>query len=422
MAKGLALVSGASSGIGFELAELFAGDGYDLVVAADEDSIESCADKLRGAGVDVRAVQVDLRKPEDVDRLYNIAIEDGRTLQAAALNAGSGRAGPFIDGDMDDDLGIIDLNVRSTVQLAKLVLVDMARQGSGKVLFTSSHRRWNAGLESEHVQRVKIIRPVLRRGATRRVTRHRRHRHVVDAGPHRHGLLPPGRHVGHPAGADAERRPGSRCTTGVRSADEWRPQGARCLTVFQSHGGDELVAARRGEVGSQPVDRHPHRKSSKGIRMTQPAAVESSLTVERDIAATRQQVWNVIADGWTYSQWVVGNTRMRAVDPRWPAPGAVIHHTIGIWPVVLNDETEVESSTPLEELILLAKGRPFGGARITLRLSDSGAGCRVEMAEVPVGGPLNWVPRRLALAAAYPRNRECLARLAALAERREEPK
>ena len=84
--------------------------------------------------------------------------------------------------------------------------------------------------------------------------------------------------------------------------------------------------------------------------MVQPAAMDSSLTVERDIAATRQQVWNVIADGWTYSQWVVGNTRMRAVDPRWPAPGAGIHHTIGIWPVVLDDETEVESSTPLEEL------------------------------------------------------------------------
>ena len=156
--------------------------------------------------------------------------------------------------------------------------------------------------------------------------------------------------------------------------------------------------------------------------MVQPAPIDSSLTVERDIAATRQQVWSVIADGWTYSQGVVGNTRMRAVDPRWPAPGALIHHTIGIWPVVLDDETEVESSTPPEELVLLAKGRPFGGARITLRLSDSGAGCRVEMAEVPVGGPLNWVPRRLALAAAYPRNRECLARLAALAERREEPK
>jgi uncharacterized protein YndB with AHSA1/START domain len=156
--------------------------------------------------------------------------------------------------------------------------------------------------------------------------------------------------------------------------------------------------------------------------MTQEAAVDSSLTAERDIMATRQRVWDVIADGWTYSQWVVGNTRMRAVDPRWPAVSATIHHTIGVWPVVLNDETEVESATPPEEIVLLAKGRPLGGARITLRLTESGQGCHVEMAEVPVGGPLNWVPRRLALAAAYPRNRECLARLAAIAERRDAPR
>ena len=118
---------------------------------------------------------------------------------------------------------------------------------------------------------------------------------------------------------------------------------------------------------------------------------------------------------------VVGNTRMRAVDPRWPALGALIHHTIGIWPVVLDDETAVESSTPLEELVLLAKGRPFGGARITLRLSDSGAGCRVEMAEVPVGGPLNWVPRRPALPRPIPGTVNAW-RGWLLAERREEPK
>ena len=152
-----------------------------------------------------------------------------------------------------------------------------------------------------------------------------------------------------------------------------------------------------------------------------PAAIDSSLTVKRDTTATRQQVWDVVADGWTYSQWVVGNTRMRAVDPGWPAPGSKIHHTVGVWPLVLNDETEVESSTPLEELILLAKGRPLGGARIVLRLFDIQDGCRIEMAEVPVGAPLNLVPRRLALAAAYLRNRECLARLAALAERRTRP-
>jgi uncharacterized protein YndB with AHSA1/START domain len=154
---------------------------------------------------------------------------------------------------------------------------------------------------------------------------------------------------------------------------------------------------------------------------TSPAQMESALTATRETTASRQRVWDVIADGWTYSQWVVGNTRMRAVDPNWPAPGSRIHHTIGIWPVVLNDESEVESCVPMEELVLLAKGRPFGGARITLRLSDTQNGSRIEMVEVPVGGPLNWIPRRLALAAAWPRNRECLRRLAALAERRKEP-
>jgi short-subunit dehydrogenase len=138
MARGLALVTGASSGIGFELAKIFASDGYDLVVASDEDRLEECADELRVAAVDVQAVRVDLRKPDDVDRLYRTATGDGRELAAAALNAGSGRAGPFIDGSLEDDLGIVDLNVRSTVQLAKLVLTDMARRGSGRVLFTSS--------------------------------------------------------------------------------------------------------------------------------------------------------------------------------------------------------------------------------------------------------------------------------------------
>jgi uncharacterized protein len=137
-ATGLALVTGASSGIGFELAKLFADDGYDLVIAAEDDAIHAAADKLATAGVQVRAVQVDLRKPEDVQRLYRSATTDGRPLAAAALNAGVGRAGPFVDGDLDTDLSLVDLNVRSTVHLAKLVLTDMAGSGTGKVLFTSS--------------------------------------------------------------------------------------------------------------------------------------------------------------------------------------------------------------------------------------------------------------------------------------------
>lgn len=151
----------------------------------------------------------------------------------------------------------------------------------------------------------------------------------------------------------------------------------------------------------------------------QPEEVKSSLTVKRDTTAAREQVWAVIADGWTYSQWVVGNSRMRAVDPRWPEVGSTIQHSIGIWPLLVDDLTLVEECEPCERLVLLAKGRPFGKARITLRLFDiDGGGCRIEMAEVPVGAPMGWVPGRLALAAAFPRNRECTWRLATMAERR----
>ena len=155
--------------------------------------------------------------------------------------------------------------------------------------------------------------------------------------------------------------------------------------------------------------------------MNEPQEVNSALTATRDTTATPEQVWAVLADGWTYSQWVVGNGRMRAVDADWPAPGSKIHHTIGVWPLIINDETVVEACTPCRELVLLARVRPFGRARITLRLKPSPTGCRIEMSEVPAGGPLSLVPQRLALAAVWPRNRECTWRLAAHAERRTQP-
>ncbi|WP_036453712.1 SDR family NAD(P)-dependent oxidoreductase [Mycolicibacterium smegmatis] len=132
----LAMVTGASSGIGFELAMLLADDGYDLIVAADDEAIYPAADKLGTECATVQAVQVDLRKPADVERLYRSS--SGRVPDVVVLNAGSVRAGSFVEGDLDADLSIIDLNVRSTVHLAKRVLRDMTAKGSGKVLFTSS--------------------------------------------------------------------------------------------------------------------------------------------------------------------------------------------------------------------------------------------------------------------------------------------
>src|SRR6476469_10361131 len=84
--------------------------------------------------------------------------------------------------------------------------------------------------------------------------------------------------------------------------------------------------------------------------------------LERETTATPAQVWDVLADGWTYASWVVGASRVRSVDPSWPAPGALIHHSAGAWPLLLDDETEVVESEPGRRLVLQARGRPLGAA------------------------------------------------------------
>lgn len=96
-----------------------------------------------------------------------------------------------------------------------------------------------------------------------------------------------------------------------------------------------------------------------------------------------------------------------------------IRHSIGIWPLVIDDATIVEESEPPHRLVLCARLGPMGAARITMLLHEIPQGCRIEMIEVPVEGPMSLVPDSVALAAAYPRNKECLLRLAALAERLE---
>jgi uncharacterized protein YndB with AHSA1/START domain len=157
---------------------------------------------------------------------------------------------------------------------------------------------------------------------------------------------------------------------------------------------------------------HTHQLNADGVNRER-----TSMTVTRDIAASRERVWEVLANGWTYSGWVVGNSRIRAVDSNWPAPGTRILHSIGTWPAVINDETVVHSCVPGEELVLLAKVRPAATARITLRLNDlPGGQCRVAMTEVAASRPLRWVPDSVQLLGVAPRNRECTWRLAMIAE------
>ncbi|MFE5833046.1 SDR family NAD(P)-dependent oxidoreductase [Streptomyces sp. NPDC056488] len=137
--KPLALVTGASSGVGLELAEQLAERGYDLVVNAEDDArLQRAAGRVRAAGARVEVVRADLRDPGETEHLFAEATGLGRPLDVVVLNAGVGRGGAFVDTDLADELEVIDLNVRSTVHLAKLVLRDMTARDEGRVLVTSS--------------------------------------------------------------------------------------------------------------------------------------------------------------------------------------------------------------------------------------------------------------------------------------------
>ena len=131
-------ITGASSGIGFELARQFAQHDFDVVVVADDAGIHQAADALRSSGAAVSPLQLDLATDEGVEELWTVVSNVGRPLAAAALNAGIGRGGKFTRIPLEDDLEVVDVNVRSTVHLAKRVLADMQARDTGRVLFTSS--------------------------------------------------------------------------------------------------------------------------------------------------------------------------------------------------------------------------------------------------------------------------------------------
>jgi short-subunit dehydrogenase len=130
----LALVTGASSGIGRSLVSEFRDRGYDVVAAAEDDQVWELVDESGH----VTPVQVDLATADGVNELHHRVLTDSRPLDAAALNAGVGVGGRFDETDLDADLNLVDLNVRSTVHLAKLLCRDMVAEGNGKLLFTAS--------------------------------------------------------------------------------------------------------------------------------------------------------------------------------------------------------------------------------------------------------------------------------------------
>ena len=140
--KPLALVTGASSGIGFELAKQFAQNGFDLLIVSNSGAIHPAARDIEALGAEVQAVEANLTTFEGVHKVYHQLQAGGRPVEAAAFNAGVGVGGRFVgpddETDLREELDMIELNCVSTVHLAKHVLRDMKTRGRGKVLFTAS--------------------------------------------------------------------------------------------------------------------------------------------------------------------------------------------------------------------------------------------------------------------------------------------
>ena len=133
----LAVVTGASSGIGYELARQFAANGYDLVIVAEDSGVLDAATRLKVSGAAVDPVQADLAAPEGIERFYE-SIKD-RAIDCIALNAGVGVGGDFArDTSLFEELNMINLNVTGVVHLTKLVVPGMIKRGHGRILFTAS--------------------------------------------------------------------------------------------------------------------------------------------------------------------------------------------------------------------------------------------------------------------------------------------
>lgn len=135
MAGKLAIVTGASSGIGRELARLAAEDGYDLIVAADTPLVDAAAE-LKASGIDVESVETDLSSFEGVDRL--LAACRGRPIDVLFANAGHGLGHGFLDQDPAEWRHVIDTNITGTVYLLQKVLREMVSRNAGRVLITGS--------------------------------------------------------------------------------------------------------------------------------------------------------------------------------------------------------------------------------------------------------------------------------------------
>lgn len=142
----------------------------------------------------------------------------------------------------------------------------------------------------------------------------------------------------------------------------------------------------------------------------------------RIVRCTPETLFETLADGWLYPVWVVGASRMRDVDTTWPEPGSRIHHSLGVWPWLIDDETTCLEYEPDARIVLEPKGGVVGRGIVTITVRPHTKGCVVRMQEAVLSGPGLLVAKPLLHAALRLRNRESLKRLAFISEGRQQTK
>ncbi len=138
--------------------------------------------------------------------------------------------------------------------------------------------------------------------------------------------------------------------------------------------------------------------------------------VSRVMDCSPTAVFDVLSDGWTYATWVVGAARIRKVDEGFPAHGTKIHHSVGLWPVLISDNTEVEKVEPPHEIQLRVRAWPTGEGQVNIICEPEGNQTKVTIVETAVSGPAKLIPKQIEDAILKVRNIETLKRLAYLAE------
>lgn len=149
-----------------------------------------------------------------------------------------------------------------------------------------------------------------------------------------------------------------------------------------------------------------------------PTKPNSFTVVSRHVDAAPERVYGVVSDAWLIPVWLVGAAHIRDVDSEWPSVGAKLHHSIGAWPVLITDTTEIVEIDPPRLLAFHARMWPAGEAIVEMRFDPDDSGCTVTMAERPARGPGLWADNPLLRLWLRRRNIESLARLSAVAEKR----